>query len=223
MTSRQKITPQKCLACSGTGYPLVMGEEKCSECMGTGRDTRSDLWAEHCKNCNGRGKVAFCRRDYRPCRECGGSGVLHPRGDLDTSNIASNSSQSSLPLTTAAMPLVHDLTQLIEMMKKDGYNTRAENKILDILWGGLGGLLGFVVAGPAGAAAGALIGSKIGPRMKPLAPVTITVKAGETLGSISNRIFGTCNKWQLIYDANRDRLRDPNRIQAGMQLLIVYD
>jgi len=222
MTTRQNNKPQRCLACDGTGHPLVMGEEKCNDCMGTGRDTRSDLWGEHCKNCNGRGKVAFCRRDYRPCRECGGLGVLHPRG-MDPDGQSQQKADIPIAAMIPLVPLVNDTTQLIEMTQKDGFNTAAENKVLDILWGVIGGTFGFIVGGPVGAAAGTVIGSKVGPRRKPRPPITITVKDGETLSSIAKRVFGNSDKWHLIYNANRDKLTNPNNIRVGMQLLIVYD
>lgn len=67
----------RCGSCNGTGNTLCMGEEACPHCAGTGRDKRSDLWAEPCGNCNGRGRVTYCRYDPRsPCRVCNGTGTL---------------------------------------------------------------------------------------------------------------------------------------------------
>lgn len=67
----------RCPTCNGTGSELVMGEETCGHCAGTGRDTKSDLWAEPCNRCNGTGRVSYCRRDHRyPCRTCHGSGTV---------------------------------------------------------------------------------------------------------------------------------------------------
>ena len=67
----------RCSACDGTGYDLVMGEETCWKCCGTGRDFNSDVWSEPCRNCNGRGKTTYCRRDPRyPCHVCHGAKVV---------------------------------------------------------------------------------------------------------------------------------------------------
>jgi DnaJ-class molecular chaperone len=67
----------KCGTCDGTGHELEMGEETCPNCVGTGRDKFSDLWAEPCGRCNGRGRVTYCRRSTRPCRSCNGSRVIY--------------------------------------------------------------------------------------------------------------------------------------------------
>ena len=68
----------RCRACDGRGYPLEMGEETCSHCLGTGRDTRSDLWAEPCRHCpNSCGRVTYCRRSLRPCHHCNGRGLVN--------------------------------------------------------------------------------------------------------------------------------------------------
>lgn len=47
-----------------------------------------------------------------------------------------------------------------------------------------------------------------------------TVKKGDTLQRIAKRELGSYNRWQEIYDANRDRLRDPNLLKTGAQLMI---
>ena len=66
----------KCFQCDGTGHRLIMGEEPCPRCGGTGRDKRSNCWSKACGNCNGVGKVSFCRRDPRPCFQCQGCGYV---------------------------------------------------------------------------------------------------------------------------------------------------
>ena len=68
---------RRCGACNGTGYELVMGEEICPGCAGSGRDNQSDLWSEPCRTCNGRKKVSYCRRDpNKSCRACNGRGTV---------------------------------------------------------------------------------------------------------------------------------------------------
>jgi nucleoid-associated protein YgaU len=47
-----------------------------------------------------------------------------------------------------------------------------------------------------------------------------TVKAGDSLSKISREFYGDANQYTKIFEANRDQLRDPNKIQPGQQLVI---
>ena len=47
-----------------------------------------------------------------------------------------------------------------------------------------------------------------------------TVKPGDTLSKISQQFFGDANKYMSIFEANRDKLKDPNKIQPGQELKI---
>jgi murein DD-endopeptidase MepM/ murein hydrolase activator NlpD len=49
---------------------------------------------------------------------------------------------------------------------------------------------------------------------------THIVQSGETLGSIASRYLGSAAEWRAIYDANRDRIANPDRIRVGMELVI---
>ena len=49
---------------------------------------------------------------------------------------------------------------------------------------------------------------------------TYTVKAGDTLSAIAKEHLGDANKYQKIFDANRDILSDPDRIKPGQVLKI---
>jgi LysM repeat protein len=49
---------------------------------------------------------------------------------------------------------------------------------------------------------------------------TYTVKAGDTLSKISKQLYGDANEYMAIFYANRDKLRDPDKIQVGQQLNI---
>jgi len=49
---------------------------------------------------------------------------------------------------------------------------------------------------------------------------TYTVKAGDTLSRISKQFYGDPNEYMLVFYANRDKLRDPDKIQVGQQLVI---
>jgi nucleoid-associated protein YgaU len=46
------------------------------------------------------------------------------------------------------------------------------------------------------------------------------VKKGDTLSKISKQFYGDANAYQKIFDANRDQLKDPDKIQPGQVLRI---
>ena len=46
------------------------------------------------------------------------------------------------------------------------------------------------------------------------------VKKGETLWKIAEQYYGDGNLYPKIFDANRDVLKDPNRINVGQKLRI---
>jgi LysM repeat protein len=49
---------------------------------------------------------------------------------------------------------------------------------------------------------------------------TYTVKSGDTLSGIAKEYYGRANEYMKIFEANRDKLTDPNKIQVGQRLLI---
>ena len=49
-----------------------------------------------------------------------------------------------------------------------------------------------------------------------------TVRQGETLASIAERYLGRASKEMAIFEANRDRMNDPDQIMPGQQLLIPW-
>ena len=49
---------------------------------------------------------------------------------------------------------------------------------------------------------------------------TYTVKSGDTLSKISKQFYGDANEYMRIFYANRDKLKDPDKIQVGQQLTI---
>ncbi len=53
---------------------------------------------------------------------------------------------------------------------------------------------------------------------QPLA--TYTVEKGDTLEKISQKFYGTTRRWKRIYEANREVLRNPNRVYPGQTLTI---
>jgi nucleoid-associated protein YgaU len=46
------------------------------------------------------------------------------------------------------------------------------------------------------------------------------VRPGDTLAKISKQFYGDANKYQKIFDANRDQLNDPDKIKVGQVLKI---
>ncbi len=50
-----------------------------------------------------------------------------------------------------------------------------------------------------------------------------TVKSGDTLSKISKQFYGDPNEYMRIFYANRDKLRDPDKIQVGQELSIPSD
>jgi nucleoid-associated protein YgaU len=49
---------------------------------------------------------------------------------------------------------------------------------------------------------------------------TYTVKSGDTLSKISKQFYGDSNEYMRIFYANRDHLKDPDKIQVGQELKI---
>lgn len=52
------------------------------------------------------------------------------------------------------------------------------------------------------------------------APRTYKVKEGDTLSQIAKDFYGKATKWTVIYEANSDKVKDPNKIKAGTALVI---
>lgn len=47
-----------------------------------------------------------------------------------------------------------------------------------------------------------------------------TIREGETLSGISREYYGSENKWQKILAANRNVIRDANKLKPGTELII---
>lgn len=54
---------------------------------------------------------------------------------------------------------------------------------------------------------------------------TYAVKKNDSLWKIAQRpdIYGNGNKWKKIYDANKDKIKNPNRLRPGIILIIPQD
>jgi nucleoid-associated protein YgaU len=49
---------------------------------------------------------------------------------------------------------------------------------------------------------------------------TYTVKPGDTLSKISKQFYGNANDYMRIFNANKDKLKDPDHINVGQELKI---
>ena len=69
------------------------------------------------------------------------------------------------------------------------------------------------IAPPKAQAAGAAAGGSTSPR-------TYKVQAGDTLSKIAKQFYGNANEYNRIFEANRDKLSNPDQIQVGQELVI---
>lgn len=49
---------------------------------------------------------------------------------------------------------------------------------------------------------------------------TYVVQSGDTLSKIAKQYYGDANKYMDIFNANTDKLSDPDIIQVGQELII---
>ncbi|HXO04220.1 MAG TPA: LysM peptidoglycan-binding domain-containing protein [Candidatus Sulfotelmatobacter sp.] len=49
---------------------------------------------------------------------------------------------------------------------------------------------------------------------------TYTVQPGDNLSKISKQFYGDANKYMKIFEANKDKLSDPDKVKVGTELLI---
>ena len=67
---------------------------------------------------------------------------------------------------------------------------------------------------------------KVDPSRAPAPPPTThsqqiyIVQAGDTLSLVSKRMYGDAEHYMKIFEANRDKLQDPDHIEVGQQLII---
>jgi len=64
--------------------------------------------------------------------------------------------------------------------------------------------------------------SSTAPRAEPPAPAerTYTVVQGDSLSKIAKRMYGNANDWRRIFEANKDKIENPDLIYPGQVLKI---
>jgi nucleoid-associated protein YgaU len=45
-------------------------------------------------------------------------------------------------------------------------------------------------------------------------------KAGDSLSKIAKAVYGDADRWQEIFEANKGKIQDPNKISVGLELRI---
>lgn len=63
-------------------------------------------------------------------------------------------------------------------------------------------------------------GSSTAPPPKKPEPRTYTVVAGDSLSKIAKKQYGDANQWKKIFEANRDKIKNPDLIHPGQVLVI---
>ena len=51
-------------------------------------------------------------------------------------------------------------------------------------------------------------------------PKTYTVQKGDTLSEIARRFYGNTSKWKDIYNANKAKISDPDKVKIGTVLTL---
>jgi nucleoid-associated protein YgaU len=52
-----------------------------------------------------------------------------------------------------------------------------------------------------------------------MAKVYVT-KAGDSLSKIAKAVYGDADRWQEIFEANKGKIQDPDKISVGLKLRI---
>jgi len=150
---------------------------------------------------------------------------------LGKEQIAALAQQAGIPESEGASVLSKVLPAMVDKLTPDGKEPDSSNlaTLGKVLLGGVGVAVAAKVAT-------AYFGNKeeeqqqINPTASP-APAgesapetpagrTYTVVSGDTLSRIAKQFYNDGNQWQRIFDANRDILNNPDRINPGQNLRI---
>jgi uncharacterized protein YidB (DUF937 family) len=159
---------------------------------------------------------------------------------LGKDQIAALSQQAGIPESEGASVLSRILPAMVDKLTPDGKEPESGNlsTLSKVLLGGIGGI-GVAAAAKAAAdyfggkddeeqaatpaqpttAPGAATVSESAASAAP-ASRTYTVVSGDTLSRIAKQFYNDANQWQRIFEANRDILKNPDRISPGQNLRI---
>jgi uncharacterized protein YidB (DUF937 family) len=140
---------------------------------------------------------------------------------LGPQRVESLSSRLGLGRTAGAAAIAALLPVLIDKLTPEGRAPATSS---------LGGLLGGLFGGGAARAGQAaparpradFSNVQSGASTAPVKPPDrwYTVASGDSLSKIARRFYGDANQWRTIYEANRDRIEDPDLIHPGQELKI---
>jgi nucleoid-associated protein YgaU len=51
-------------------------------------------------------------------------------------------------------------------------------------------------------------------------PRTYVVKKGDSLSKIAKEVYGSARQWKKIYEANKDKIKNPDLIHPGQEFII---
>lgn len=161
---------------------------------------------------------------------------------LGADKVAELAKEAGIPADKGAEVLSQVLPTVVDKMTPDGEEPEPHKMgtLSKIILGGLGvagatmaakavaGRFGHDDEAPAVADAAAPMGSpsasaapSSGPASATQAQAqTYTVVSGDTLSKIAKHYYGNANDWPKIFDANRDKLSNPDRINVGQVLRI---
>ena len=57
-------------------------------------------------------------------------------------------------------------------------------------------------------------------KAEPEIPTSYIVRKNDNLWNITKAIYGKGEKWTVIFEANKEKIKDPNKLKPGLELLI---
>lgn len=64
------------------------------------------------------------------------------------------------------------------------------------------------------------VNTKTSPAQPTSSGRSYTIKSGDSLSKIAKQFYGNASEWDKIYKANQDKIKDPNMIHPGQQIII---
>lgn len=57
-------------------------------------------------------------------------------------------------------------------------------------------------------------------KAEPEIPTSYIVRKNDNLWNIAKAVYGKGEKWNVIFEANKEKIKDPNKLKPGLELLI---